>query len=133
MFILTELHNIIKSNAELFTCLGFLIGLLLGNWLTIGQEKRKEFNEAILPIRKWILEELEGPHSCSKSPSIIEIDNFVCRLPFWRRSGFVASYKLQIEERQKATATDSYGGIIYTDDKKIINALHKCLSYTNRG
>jgi hypothetical protein len=39
----------INDNAPIFSILTFLIGLLVGNWLSIGRDKRKEFNDIAVP------------------------------------------------------------------------------------
>ena len=50
-----------ELNPLLMSALGFLIGLVLGHWLTLGRDRRKEFNEIATPIRSWLLDELNKP------------------------------------------------------------------------
>ena len=110
----------------------FFLGLFLGHRLNLGRELRKEFNDAAIPIRKWILDEIKNPSPYFKSPTDIELDTFVHYLPWWKRGGFNKAYARQKDEREKATARDSIGGVFYNDNKHIIKALHECFSFTNR-
>lgn len=66
MSILDE--KIISANAELFTSIGFLVGTLLRNWLAIGHEKRKEFNQIADPLMAAPLK-VPGMNSVHAQPS----------------------------------------------------------------
>lgn len=130
--ILLDIHDLVKENAELFTALGFLVGLLLGNWLALGREKRREFNDAALPIPKWLLGEIQTPSPVSRPPADIEFDLFIQCLPIWKRRSFSRAYENQKQEREKAIARNSVGGIFYSEAGFIVEALCKCLPYTQR-
>jgi len=69
----------------LVSFLTFLLGLILGHWLALGRDKRKEFNEAVAPIRNWLLTEQNGPSPYNKRPSLHEIDLFLHYLWPWQR------------------------------------------------
>lgn len=46
----------------------FLVGLIAGNWLAIGRDRRKEFNAAIGPLRAMLLKERDIPSPVSPRP-----------------------------------------------------------------
>lgn len=111
---------------------GAVVGLLVGNWLAIGRDKRKEFNEAAQPIRAWLLSEVEQPSPYSPPPNVVQIDAFVSYLPFWKRRGFLKAYKRQDCARRDAVETDSYGQSSYKDDNHIKKWLNTLLRYTKK-
>jgi len=130
--VLQDIHNLVKENAELFTALGFFIGLGLGHWLALGRDKRREFNDSASPIREWLIGQIKSPSPFARYPADIEIDLFIQCLPFWSRRGFRSAYEKQRQERGKATDCDSSGFIFYSEVGGIVEALHKCLPYTER-
>ncbi len=52
----------------------FLIGLVGGNRLAIGRDRRKEFNTAIEPIRGMLIKERARPSPMSPSPDSTDIE-----------------------------------------------------------
>ena len=61
------LNELLNSPAvPVFT---FLLGLVVGHWLTIDRDKRKEYNELVTPLRKKITAEASDP-----LPSVFAID-----------------------------------------------------------
>lgn len=119
-------------NSVLLNIITFLVGLLLGNRLAIGRDKRKEFNEAAKPIRTWLLRELKKPSPLRPPPNMAEIDAFVSCLSFWKRRGFREAYKRQNCARRDAMEHDSVGQVSYKDDNHIKEALNVLLRYTKR-
>lgn len=65
-----------------------LIGFLLGNWLTIGRDRRKEFNSLIDPIRYDLLIIRNHPQSGIRGTYVITFALIREKLPFWKRKGF---------------------------------------------
>lgn len=127
-----QIQPIIRSNAELLGLLTFFIGLGLGHWLALGRDKRREFNDAALPIREWLLSQIQRPSPMSRFPADIDIDLFIQCLPIWKRRGFSSAYEKQKQEREKAISRDSVGGVFYAENGAIIEALRICLPYTER-
>lgn len=132
MDIINELNSIITANPKLLTCLGFLIGTLLGDRLAIGRDKRIEFNEASHPIRAWILNEIKNPIPYSIPPDTVQIDLFENYLHFWEKYRFSYFYKLQNKERSLTMRRDDMGSCYYENNSNIIKSLKKCLPYTKR-
>ena len=122
----------IRTNTELFGLLTFFVGLGLGHWLALGRDKRQEFNDAALPIREWLISEIKNPSPYASSPSDIKLDTFIQCLPVWKRRGFRSAYEEQMQERQKALTRDSFGGASYAEGGRIVEALRRCLPYTER-
>ena len=110
--------------------LTLLIGILLGHWIALGRDRRQELNQAALPVRTWIVAELNGPSPYSAAPSAIEIDIFVQRLPWHRRARFKAAWELQQAERNKVVQQDTFGQVSYSETAGIVAALRKCLHFT---
>ncbi len=80
--------------------LSFLLGLLLGHWLALGRDKRREFNEAAAPIRRWAARHVSDPRNhAGEMPTDAEIDAFSQRLGWWNRRKF---------DRAKATVSSGY-------------------------
>ncbi len=96
----------------------FLIGLLVGNRLAILRDKRREYNEATRPFRKWIIKELERPTGAHR-PSEIEISEVEALLPPWKRRRFRAVVAKDYEERRAVECQDSFGGSYYSDTSEI--------------
>ena len=127
-----QLMLIIHSNPELFGLLTFFLGAVFGHWLTLLRDKRKEFNDAALPIRTWLLSEVDEPSPNRKIPAKIEIDTFVSTLGFIKKALFLKAYEKQGLERKNAEFRDGIGQVLYKDSAKIIQSLESCLKYTKR-
>ncbi|KEK26506.1 hypothetical protein SXM_3976 [Shewanella xiamenensis] len=116
----------------LLSLLTFFLGLILGHWLSIGRDKRKEFNEAVIPVRAWLLREKESPNPYSRLPSEEELDIFIHYLRPWQRGVFLKHLKSYKELHHSLRVQDSYGGISYQSDTAIRQELNKLFSYTGR-
>ena len=127
------MYKIIHENAGLISLLTFLLGLLIGNRLTIGRDRRKELNEAAKPIRSWLLAEAESPSPYRKRPLMEEIDLFVHCLPFWKRGAFMKCFARQDEIRNRARTQSGWGDVSYGNEEDIRKAVKKCLAYTKRN
>lgn len=114
----------------LVSLLTFLLGLLLGNWLAIGRDKRKEFNEAVAPIRSWLLRAKDSPDPFSRWPSDQEVDRFVHYLAPWRRAKFMAHLERYRFLHQSMQVQNSFGEISYSDDTEIRHELDCLFKYT---
>jgi len=55
--------------AALVSLLTFFLGLILGHWLAIVRDKRKEFNKAVTPVRNWLLRAKDSPNPSTRWPS----------------------------------------------------------------
>lgn len=130
--LLEQIQQTISSNTELISLLTFFIGLFVGNRFALGRDKRKEFNYAVIPIRAWLISELDEPSPYTKAPTAIELDIFVSYLDIWSRRGFRTAYENQAKERKEQEYIDTYGQVVYRNNKFIINYVRKCLTYTKQ-
>lgn len=108
----------------------FLLGLLLGNWLALGRDRRKEFNDAADPVRSYLLLQRAGPSAYGKVPGVLELANVGDRLPRWRRLGWASAWeRYQATCQQGLVHEPTYGGAFYPDDSAIVAAIDACLPY----
>lgn len=121
----------ISIEVFLFGLASALIGYLVGNWLTIGRDRRKEFNDLVAPMRKSLLYIRDNPISASLTrDSMITFTLIREKLPYWKRSGFdkaIDNYKQSknISNRK----SDGMGGFLNADKSAIIHAVDDLLKY----
>ncbi|HCG5924745.1 TPA: hypothetical protein NJ084_004642 [Vibrio parahaemolyticus] len=56
--------------------LGVLVGTLLGHRFTLHRERRKEYNEVIIPLKKAIRKKANDLNSSSIDPSLVSATQF---------------------------------------------------------
>ena len=101
-----------------------LIGYLIVNWLTIGRDRRREFNALIDPVRRDLI--------VRKIPSFIDIKLIREKLPRRRRSGFdrvVEAYKKSRDEYNRNRKSDGMGGFVDGDRSAISHTADDLLKY----
>ena len=120
----------VSIEAFLFGLATALIGYLVGNWLTIGRDRRKEFNDLIGPIRNDLLGVRNHPDSNLKGSWMIAFTMIRERLPFWKRKGFdraVENYKKS--KGADNQGRDEMGGWFYKDTAIIVHAVNDLLRF----
>ncbi len=111
----------------------FFLGLILGHRLSLGRDKRKEFNEISAPIRLALLQQikiLESNRFISKVSSS-DFDRLEMYLSFWQVTCFrktLAAYK---DTQNKCGHTGTDGGFVIDDLSGYIKQSHKLLSYAS--
>lgn len=116
----------------LLSILTFLLGLILGHWLAIGRDKRKEFNEAVAPVREWLLRAKDSPSPYTGWPSEQELDRFMHYLRPWNRRSFQKRLSHYRELHHSQQVQDSYGQASYQNDTEIRHELSELFNYTGR-
>jgi len=109
--------------------ISMLIGGLVGHRLTYWRDRRKEFADAVQPIRARLIK--DRSHNHYSLLSSVEIDLLNRLLPFRKRRGFraaVASYETSINDN---TAQDSIGGMTYAKTEPIDTGFKVLLRYTH--
>ena len=90
--------EIVRDNAHWVALFTFCAGLLIGNWLAIGRDRRKEFNEVSEPIRHSLLMQIsridKGDFVYQQT---VERSDFVCLGMFIGERRKVA-YELAVKE-----------------------------------
>ena len=114
----------------------FLLGLVLGNRLAIGRDKRKEYNEVADLIYSALAKEAKSIKSngaVAYGPDYSDLDDLSRRMPFYNKSKFnkaLENYKLQRNEKNRKQ--DNYGQPFYVDPEKIIISINELIKFTNR-
>ena len=107
----------------------FAAGLLLGHRLSLGREKRKEFNEAVQPIRKYILAEIDSPSAYRKPPSKAELDVVIHCMWWHQRYRFQKALNAFYEKKKEAEVRNELGEVLYGDATAIRLAAGKVLKH----
>lgn len=110
----------------------FAAGLFLGHRLSLGREKRKEFNEAIQPVRTFFLAESESPSARRKRPSQAEFDLLLQVMFPWHRRGLRSALEAFYNAKRSAEVRNELGEVLYSDTTAIKEAAHRVLSCTKR-
>jgi len=113
-----------------WSVLSFFLGAYLGHRLSLGRDRRKEFNEAALPVRNFVLTQISVKSSYPVDlPSNLEIDSFVQRLMPWQRIAFRDAWRT-IETGFTSSGYDpELGGFIYSCSDDVMPALLKIQSF----
>ena len=111
-----------------------LIGLLVGNRLAIGRDKRKEFNALAERITIVLLNARRSLSPDAEWPDEVNIHFFREALPFWRRRRFDAAlcrYN-QAHSDDNTTTEDEYGDISYKDTNLVAHCIDRLLKFTRK-
>lgn len=129
--IIEQIAEAIAAHSVAMNLLSFFGGLFLGHRLAVAIEQHKALIAASLPIRKWLIEEIERP-TLVGAPSEFDIQEVVRRLGWFKRRGFITAYRAQQSEREKARRNrDSAGQGQFIETETIKKHLRKCLTYLN--
>lgn len=114
----------------------FLAGLILGNWLAIGRDKRKEFNEVADEVHfalKKQKETIQNGRAVKRGPEDKDLEKLKRRIPFYKKRKLDTSLQKYFEATSKENwKQDGYGEIFYNDTKKVIESIDSLIQFTSR-
>lgn len=93
---------------EYISLITFLLGLLIGNRLAIGRDRRKEFNEFTYPLYRKIISFLDG-NSHVELPEIETLERVVDYLPYRKTRSYnshIHRLKTEMEMEREFVAFD---------------------------
>ena len=110
-----------------------MIGVFVGHWLTLGRDRRKEFNELVDWIRPALFNEKERLSPMSKGVDKIQFISFSEVLPFWKRHCFDKA----VEQYKKSTSNENYvqdsaGQVFYKDTKTVVHSIDSLLRFMKK-
>lgn len=113
---ITELIN---SNAPTFSTLTFLLGLIAGNWLAIGRDRRKEFNDVATPNFIKLKGQIEAAEQGAFTPGIDDFKLLEIHIPWHKRKCFSQIAKKYKNAHQDVVPYDPETGIATVNPEKI--------------
>lgn len=123
--------DLINTNVAVVSLVTFLLGLLLGHWLRIEGDKRKEFNEVALRIRVALKSSLSGDGHCHAGIDPKDMELFSHLLRWWQKSCFTkawASYEDECKNCQTQNAV--YGSVEYQKTERLEKLLQRVITFT---
>lgn len=124
--------ELINSNGVVFSFVSLLSGLLIGYWLRIEGDKRKEFNDVALKIRDALKSSLSGNGHCLSGIDRKDMEFFSHLLRWWQRKRFAmiwASYEAECKAYQ--TQDMVYGSVVYQKTERLEKLLQQLISFTS--
>lgn len=122
--------DLINTNGVVVSLVTFLLGLLLGHWLRIEGDKRKEFNDVALKIRVVLRRSKAGGGHCSGIEQK-DIELFSHLLRWWQRRRFTAAWALYEAECKNCQIQDPvYGSTVYQKTERLEKHLQDVISFT---
>src|SRR5690554_6904951 len=123
--------DFIAANAPAFNLVSFLAGLLFGHRFALGRDKRQEFNIAVVPIRKWARNSLDGP--IFSGPDMHQLDRFVYCMRWWKRGRFLRAHARYFECYQQGQKQDQETGTMLIEQtgemKDLLNRIIRLTAY----
>jgi hypothetical protein len=126
-----DFHEFVQSiNPVLMGALGFLAGTLVGNWIAIGRDRRREFNDAVKPMRAHIISVRDRPHAMQGlllSGSEIDFIQHHMRPFRWRR--FMRAVKDYERCHDQQAVQDETGAYSYVNPAAVSACASNVLRY----
>lgn len=121
-----------SAGPEMLGALGFLCGILLIHWLTIGRErardKRQEFNNAAKPLRAELIAIRDNPSVYNRGLTNAEVEfiqGYMSPLRSWRFRRAIARYKKCSQQHKQ----DEIGQPSYSDPAAVSACAQEILGH----
>lgn len=123
--------DFINTNGVVVSLVTFLLGLLIGHWLRIEGDKRKEFNEVALRIRVALKSSLFGDGHCHAGVKREDMELFSHLLRWWQKNGFIKAWASYEDECKNCQIQDPvYGSTVYQKTERLEKLLEQVICFT---
>ncbi|MDP1996586.1 MAG: hypothetical protein Q8J90_05275, partial [Gallionella sp.] len=107
------------------------LGLLLGHWLRIEGDKRKEFNEVARRTSDALKSSLAGDGHCHAGIDPKDIELFSHLLRWWQKSCFTKAWASYEDECKSCQTQDAvYGSVEYQKTERLEKLLQHVICFT---
>lgn len=106
----------------------FLLGFLIGHRLELLRHRRKEYNDAVSPIRERLITTLHLPSVHDRLPTASELDVIEHYLGPFARRRLRAAMARHGRHRQEQRHYNGRGEVLYRDRKPLDQALQSVLA-----
>lgn len=106
--------------------LTFLIGMIVGHWLTIIRDKRKEYNELVAPLRKEISAEASRPSIHRMAIGRDDMDALCARINCFMKLKLIEACERYWNSKERQDY-DEIGQPFHPDEEAIRQAANKLL------
>jgi len=124
--------DLINSNGVVVGFVTLLLGLLIGYWLRIEGDKRKEFNEVALKIRVALKSHLFVNGHCPAGVDRKDMELFFHLLRWWQKSRFTKAWSsYEAECKNCESQEEVYGTIVYQETERVKKLHQHVISFTS--
>lgn len=111
--------------------LGVFVGALIGNWLALGRDRRKEFNEYSDPIRSKLRNHITT-NGTSMFVSGKELEIFSDHISRFKKKSYLNSVKNYLAVYDRCYKINNSGNSVLVDKKLFFSVVNDLLRYVNR-
>ena len=109
--------------------IGVLVGVLIGNHLAIGRDKRREFKTLVDPVRMLLLLERGKPTPYHKTPSHWDFILISEKMPCWKRGRFDRAVRDYFKGKNADNRDNQNGKFFYRNQEIVARAVENLLKF----
>lgn len=134
---INEIKEFLQNYSPFINIITFSAGLVLGNKYAIGRDRRKEFNDAAMPIRRKLqsqirsLNERNDPQ-ISNRVTLSEIDQLIDVSHKWKKNSILTASSVYQEALADCGGVDDDGFYVCHSPEKLTIASEKLINFTKR-